>query len=124
MSFGSAQLGAVPFGTELFIGSAPYVTFPLPADQSVIAPLDALTFVITAPNGLRRCVVCADFPASGTPPELVHDGDRFRALYGNSVRDDLTPGYVYRYTLVRGGGGWRGRPTLRVFATDLIGLQL
>lgn len=92
----------------------PTVTLVSPSANSEIARTTPIVVDVTDEGGLAAVFVWIDYPVG--PPDLVHTGDAFTALFaGGSTRSSITDGY--RFTLRR-EGGWPYAPTVRIKPVD------
>lgn len=98
----------------------PVIDNYVPALLTEIAKNQSVQFDVTDNTGqFTRIVVACNFAETGIE-EVVHDGDEFRGAYkGKSSRSAIAGGF--RYTVLRGAGGWIDDPDFRCFAIDRSG---
>lgn len=93
----------------------PVVALIEPADGGELDRFAAVVLEVTDETALGRVFVVARYPTLGVE-EVVHQGDRFAALYtGASSRASIAGGYRYS---VRRNGGWPAPPVLTVYAPN------
>lgn len=122
MSFGSNPFGTGAFGTIGLVGPLEIGDIS-PADFAVLAPLDSISFEITAPGLFRRVLLMVTYPATRGATELAYDGEKFQAGYGGSIAT-ATGAASMSFVLRHSRGGWPSRPNLIVFAFDRAGQEL
>lgn len=121
MSFGSTPFGTGAFGTASL--ALVEISNISPADFTTIAPLDSISFKLTASGLLRRVLIVLAYPATDGAPELAYDGSTFQPGYGDSTAT-ASGALVTSFVLRHSHGGWPSRPNLIVFAFDQTGQEL
>lgn len=99
-------------------GGTPTVTLVSPAEGPISRDVHAI-FNVTDSETLLRVIVAAQYE-SGVY-EVIHDGNQFAANFvTSSTRSSITGGYHY---VVMRDGGWPENFTIRVFASDVTGVE-
>jgi hypothetical protein len=101
----------------------PVVSNLAPTAGTAISPNQAINFDVTDDNGLRRVMVIADFPATGTSGairEVIHDGTQWGPNYNLAPNTVAAISGGSRYYILR-NGGWPTAPTITPYAIDTSG---